>query len=85
LAVSPLVSARLFSADASGEAAATAAESQDDSFLKASREGSSVIFVLVPCPLPVPIRVSSVACQFVCFWVGLGFNTLMLFPFKNTE
>ncbi|CAD6210693.1 unnamed protein product [Miscanthus lutarioriparius] len=39
LAVSPPVSARLFSADASGEATATAAESQDDSFLKASREG----------------------------------------------
>nr|ACG37801.1 hypothetical protein [Zea mays] len=38
-AVSAPVSARLFSADASGEAAATAAESQDDSFFKASREG----------------------------------------------
>lgn len=76
LAVSPPVSARLFSADASGEAAATAAESQDDSFLKASREGNSVILVLLP--FPVPIRVSSVACQFAWFWVGLGFNTLTL-------
>jgi len=78
LVVSPQVSARLFSADASGEAAATVAESQDDSFLKASREGNSVILVLLPFPLPVPIRVSSVACQFAWFWVGLGFNTLML-------
>ena len=47
LAVSPPVSARLFSADASGEAAATAAESQDDSFLKASREGSTA-YILMP-------------------------------------
>jgi hypothetical protein len=64
-AVSAPVSARLFSADASGEAAATAAESQDDSFFKASREGSSVILVLLYFPLHVPVRVPPIACQFV--------------------
>ncbi|CAN6284683.1 unnamed protein product, partial [Urochloa humidicola] len=39
LAASAPASARLFSADASGEAAAAATESQNDPFLKASNEG----------------------------------------------
>ena len=47
LAASALGSARLFSADASGEAAGAGADSQSDPFLKESSEDSSVILVLL--------------------------------------
>ena len=77
LAASALGSARLFSADASGEAAGAGADSQSDPFLKESSEGSSVILVLLHFHLPV--RVSAVSYQFVWFFVGLGFSVLFLF------
>jgi hypothetical protein len=65
---------RLFSADASGEASAassTAADSQDDSFLKASNEGNSgTLVVVVSFP-----RVLS-----VYLFVGLRFNKVLVLP-----
>jgi hypothetical protein len=48
LAASAPGSARLFSADASGEAAAAGADSQNDPFLKASSEGGLVLLVVLP-------------------------------------
>lgn len=60
-------SSRLFSTDASGEAAGAAAGSQDDSFLKSSGEGSSRVLVSATFFYS---GVSSLFCSFVRSFVG---------------